>query len=331
MDHQSPARMNSGYIIAGYAGATHRSSSSLPVQKTFPLPSSPGPYNRAQRRSQRSPLLKQSLSSLSRRKLLSVVSHSRLWVAFRLWDKCFFSGHPVGQTTQAHIEHGRQNKTEKGHADHAAEHRGPHGVAHFTPRSAGQYQRSNAGDKCITQAALEASRLRLRPIIMTSVAFIAGVAPLANTRGVTPAINATEVIMIGRRRKRLASRAAWVMLRPCCSRSRANSTIRMAFLHANPINTTSPTCTKILLSPPVNHTPTRAAKRHSGTINTIARGRTQLSYSAARTKKTNSAATGKTINAAILWLTCSKLKSVHSNVMPSGKVAPDVCATMASA
>src|SRR5690625_7159765 len=105
----------------------------------------------------------------------------------------------------------------------------------------------------------------------------------------------------------------------------------MSYLHANPINTTSATCTKIKLSPPVNHTPTIAGKRHSGTSNTNDSGRTQLSYSEARTKKTNSAATGKTINAAILWLTCSKLKSVHSNVMPSGKVAPDVCATMASA
>src|SRR5690625_6239926 len=139
MDHQSPARMNSGYIIAGYAGATHRSSSSLPVQKTFPLPSSPGPYNRAQRRSQRSPLLKQSLSILSWRKLLSVVSHSRLWVAFRLWDKCFFSGHPVGQITQAHIEHGRQNKTEKGQDEHDAENHDNHGVATLTPSTACHY------------------------------------------------------------------------------------------------------------------------------------------------------------------------------------------------
>src|SRR5690625_7071560 len=62
--------------------------------------------------------------------------------------------------------------------------------------------------RSITQAALEASRLRLRPIIMTSVAFIAGVTPLVLASGATPAINATAVIMIGRRRKRLASRAA---------------------------------------------------------------------------------------------------------------------------
>src|SRR5262249_61391341 len=57
-----------------------------------------------------------------------------------------------------------------------------------------------------------------------------------------------------------------------------NSTMRIAFLHASPINTTSPTWTKMLLSPPVSHTPTIAESTHIGTMRMTARGRMKLSY-----------------------------------------------------
>ena len=102
-------------------------------------------------------------------------------------------------------------------------------------------------------------------------------APLASTSGTTPAMNATEVITIGRSRSRQASTAASTIPRPRCSNSRANSTIRMAFLQASPINTTRPILTKMLLSPPVNHTAKSAESMHIGTIRITASGRVQLS------------------------------------------------------
>ena len=55
------------------------------------------------------------------------------------------------------------------------------------------------------------------------------------------------VITIGRSRTTAASRAASNRPTPCSWRSRAKSTIRMAFLHANPISTTKPICVKRLL------------------------------------------------------------------------------------
>jgi hypothetical protein len=70
-----------------------------------------------------------------------------------------------------------------------------------------------------------------------------------------PAMNATEVITIGRRRSRQASSAASTIPLPWNSSSRANSTIRIAFLQAKPISTTNPTWTKVLLSPPNSFTP----------------------------------------------------------------------------
>ncbi|RYZ68070.1 MAG: efflux RND transporter permease subunit, partial [Proteobacteria bacterium] len=80
------------------------------------------------------------------------------------------------------------------------------------------------------EAILEACRLRLRPILMTSIAFVLGVWPLVSshgagaemrhamgvavfapcdeTRGQTPSTKAIDVIRIGRRRSRQASRMA---------------------------------------------------------------------------------------------------------------------------
>ncbi|MNC66514.1 hypothetical protein D3C76_1654670 [compost metagenome] len=74
-------------------------------------------------------------------------------------------------------------------------------------------------------------------------------APLENTSGTTPMMNAMEVIRIGRRRRRLASIAACTMVRPCISSSRANSTIRIAFFADSPTSTIRPIWVKMLLSP----------------------------------------------------------------------------------
>ena len=84
---------------------------------------------------------------------------------------------------------------------------------------------------------------------------ISAPAPLDTTSGTTPAMNAIEVIKIGRKRKRQASSTASHVLAPACSRVRANSTIRIAFLHASPTSTIRPICVKMLLSPPLSQTP----------------------------------------------------------------------------
>jgi hypothetical protein len=60
--------------------------------------------------------------------------------------------------------------------------------------------------------------------------------------------------------QRLASIAAWSGVAPWISSSRANSTIRMAFLQASPTSTINPIWVKMLLSPPVRYTPVSAAR-----------------------------------------------------------------------
>ena len=89
-----------------------------------------------------------------------------------------------------------------------------------------------------------------------------------------------------------------------CS-SRANSTIRMAFLQARPTSTRNPIWVKMLLSPRVSHTPVMAQSRHIGTIRMTASGSDQLSYCAASTRNASSTQSGKTkiavLPARICW------------------------------
>ena len=65
-------------------------------------------------------------------------------------------------------------------------------------------------------------------------------APLATVRGMTPRMNANEVIRIGRRRKRAASSAESTIDLPSERRSLAYSTIRIAFFAESPIRVTIP-------------------------------------------------------------------------------------------
>ena len=57
-------------------------------------------------------------------------------------------------------------------------------------------------------------------------------APVANTNGASPRMNANEVIITGRNRRRAPSVAAISKGTPCSRRSFANSTIRMPFFAA---------------------------------------------------------------------------------------------------
>ena len=65
-------------------------------------------------------------------------------------------------------------------------------------------------------------------------------APVAIASGTTPKMKASEVITIGRKRSVAASIVAWTMLVPGFHRSRANSTIRIAFLADRPMIVMSP-------------------------------------------------------------------------------------------
>ena len=66
-------------------------------------------------------------------------------------------------------------------------------------------------------------------------------APVANTSGITPRMNASDVMRIGRSRMRDASIAASTIDSPRLLSCSANSTIRIAFFAASPISMTSPT------------------------------------------------------------------------------------------
>ena len=91
-------------------------------------------------------------------------------------------------------------------------------------------------------------------------------------------MKANEVIRIGRSRSRAASSAASTVASPWISRSRANSTIRIAFLQARPTSTIRPIWVKMLLSPLREPHAGDGGQQHIGTIRMTASGRNRLSY-----------------------------------------------------
>ena len=117
-------------------------------------------------------------------------------------------------------------------------------------------------------------------------------------------MNAKDVIRIGRNRIRLDVTAACQVSMPLCSSSRANSTIRMAFLLASPASTNRLIWVKILLSPPVSQRPATADNTDNGTILITTNGSTRLSYCAASTRKTSNRHRGKIKMAVLPLSTC---------------------------
>ena len=147
---------------------------------------------------------------------------------------------------------------------------------------------------------------------------ISAPAPVATIRGTTPMMKANEVITIGRIRSRDASRAASKRGLPSLCSCWANSTTRMAFLHASPTSTTRPIRTKMSRAPPVAQPPSSEQSTHSGTTRMTASGIVQLSYRAARARKTQSTASPKTyrvVSPSWIW---RYISSVHSVPIPSG-------------
>src|SRR5215831_10193755 len=97
-------------------------------------------------------------------------------------------------------------------------------------------------------------------------------------------MNEKEVIRIGRSRVRAACTAALRGVTPSSSFWRANSTIRIAFLAARPTRTTKPIWARMSIGKPRASKPVTDARRHIGTIKTIASGSFQLSYCATKTR-----------------------------------------------
>ena len=90
-------------------------------------------------------------------------------------------------------------------------------------------------------------------------------------------MKAIDVISTGRSRTRQACRMAVTRSSPCSSRYFANSTMRIAFLHASPESTRKLICVKTLLSPPVTQTPAIADRMVIGTLRITESGSVQLS------------------------------------------------------
>ena len=102
-------------------------------------------------------------------------------------------------------------------------------------------------------------------------------APELRTNGRTPNENAMDVMMIGRNRCRAATMMASNNDSPAAYRSRANSTIRMAFLPVKPTTVSSATWKNTPFSKPPIHAPTNAPRMPIGMASMTAKGMAQLS------------------------------------------------------
>ena len=150
---------------------------------------------------------------------------------------------------------------------------------------------------------------------------ISAPAPVATTSGKTPRMKANDVIRIGRSRSREASTVASKRGLPSWCNCLANSTMRMAFLHANPTSTTRPICTKMSTDRCANSTPATEHSRHIGTTRMTASGSDQLSYRADSARKTASTASANTTTVVLPSRICRKINSVHSVPIERGSVS----------
>ena len=71
----------------------------------------------------------------------------------------------------------------------------------------------------------------------------------------------------------------------------------------------------------MNSTPATEQSRHSGTTRITASGSDQLSYSAARARKTHTTASAKTYIAVLPARICMNISSVHSVFIERGSVS----------
>ncbi len=133
-------------------------------------------------------------------------------------------------------------------------------------------------------------------------------------------MKASEVIRIGRSLRRHASFTALQADLPESSSSRANSTIRMAFLDASPTRTINPICVKILLSPMSQPHPGKCRKDTHWDNHNDSQRSVRLSYWAASTRNTRNTQSGKIQTALLPARICWQVRSVHSYSTPGGSV-----------
>ena len=105
-------------------------------------------------------------------------------------------------------------------------------------------------------------------------------APLANINGISPAINAKDVIRIGLRRSDAASTAALNGVIPSLCFKEANSTMSIAFFPSSPISMIIATWAYILFSSPIIHKKKKAPKTPAGSERMTGNGNRKLSYCA---------------------------------------------------
>jgi len=99
-------------------------------------------------------------------------------------------------------------------------------------------------------------------------------------------IIAIDVMMMGRKRSLIAAMVAGMISIPESTRSFANSTIRIAFFAARPINVTKPICAiTLFVNEGINVKVNIAPNAPVGTASNTENGTDQLSYNAARNKK----------------------------------------------
>src|SRR5262249_51240566 len=122
--------------------------------------------------------------------------------------------------------------------------------------------------------------------------------PEENHNGKQPAMNASDVINKGRRRKRVPSSAASKSPRPFSNSIFANSTIRIAFFAARPITTIRPICAYTQKPKPQNKIPKKAPKNAIATTKKPENGSDQLPKSAAKIKKTKTSDNASDLTAA---------------------------------
>ena len=116
--------------------------------------------------------------------------------------------------------------------------------------------------------------------------WLAAPAPLAMASGSTPSVKASEVMMIGRKRRCAAASADCKALLPWACKSLANSMIRMAFLADSPMMVMRPTWKYTSLDMPRPVMASSTPSTPSGTTRMTASGIDQLSYNAASASTT---------------------------------------------
>ena len=110
-------------------------------------------------------------------------------------------------------------------------------------------------------------------------------APVANIMGITPKMNASAVIMMGRKRMTPALSAEVRIGVPDFRKSVAYSTMRMAFFADSPSSSINPIWVYMLMLSPMNIHPSTVPRIATGIESTTAMGSVQLSYCAARTSR----------------------------------------------